>query len=282
MDPSLRRIEGFPAAHGFTLRTGGRSRGAYASLNLGDSVGDDPERVSANRRSLRDALGLPRHGIRSVRQVHGETIVDWTQAPFTPGEPPEADAHMSDDPAHVLAIAVADCLPILFHDPASGAVGAAHCGWRGTQRRLAGLVVGALERRFGSRPPDLSVAIGPGIAGTCYQVGAEVVDAFREAGFPPGVARPDAAGRFRLDLAAANRHALEAAGVEATRIFVDPACTHCDAERYFSYRRDGVTGRHWALVRPGAAGSMGNAASTRDHAAPARARRMSLGSGADA
>lgn len=274
-------FDGFPARHAFTVRHGGVSRAPYDSLNLGDHVGDQPASVAANRRIVMESLGFEPGQLRALRQVHGERIVDTRDDAAWAAGPPEADALTSIDGSEVLAIGVADCLPILFFDSGTGAAAAAHCGWRGTASRLAAGVVEAMHTRYGSHPSKLSVAIGPGIAGACYQVGDTVVDQFLAAGFPVEVARPDAAGRFRLDLAVANRWVLIEAGVDPERIHHDPSCTHCDADRFFSYRRDGVTGRHWALIWPASVGSMRHAASHRDHAAPPGARRMPLGSRAD-
>ena len=270
---SLAAIDGFPALHAVTLRHPGRSTGPFGGLNLGDTVGDAPERVEANRALACDALRVEPARVRLLRQVHGDRIIGWSAHGPGSSDPPEADAHLSDDPGDVLVISVADCLPILFWDPVTGAAGAAHCGWRGTVIGLPGSVVQAMTERFGSEPGDLAVGIGPGICGACYQVGAEVVAEFRDAGFPEGVMRPDDEGRFRLDLRTAAAHALHEAGISPHRIWTDGSCTHCDPGRFFSYRRDGTTGRHWAVVRPGfgvagAADTMPHGASPGDHAAP--------------
>ena len=303
---TLRPIEGFPAWHGFTLRSGGVSKDPFATLNLGDAVGDAPFRVRTNRRRVCEALGIPPGRLRLLRQVHGDRIVDWSSEaaddelwgiheqpwkrerperaewpeaaalpdrgePLAGSTPPEGDAHMSADPRDVLAISVADCLPILYVDPVTGAAAAAHCGWRGTGARLAAKVVEAMTSRFGSRPEDLWVGCGPAIGGGCYQVGSEVVEACLAAGADADAVIPDREGRYRLDLRAANRAILTTAGVDPARIAASQVCTHCDPSQYFSYRREGSTGRHWAVVRPGPAGSMGNGAPPRDHAAPAGA-----------
>lgn len=269
--PALLRIEGFPAVHAFTLRSGGTSGGRYASLNLGDAVGDEPDRVAVNRRLVARELEVRMGNARLLTHVHGDRVVDAGEMRAAGVESPEADAQVSVDPRDLLVISVADCIPILFFDSVTGAAAAAHCGWKGTSLGLAGEVVRQLGIRFGVRPADLWVAIGPGIAGECYQVGEEVVARFATAGFPNSLWWPDDQSRYRLDLAAANRFVLEAAGVEPERIMRERSCTHCEPDRFFSYRREGTTGRHWAVVRPAAVGTMGDAASTRDHAAPPRA-----------
>lgn len=240
------RAGGFAPPHAFTQRQGGTSEGAYASLNLGLSTGDAPDRVARNRELALSAFGTDASRVLAVRQVHGARVAaegaGWFEA--------EADAMTSGDPRLTLVIGAADCLPVLVHDPASGAVGAAHCGWRGLRDGVIGAVVDAMRRRHGSDPSRLGVALGPCIGPCCYQVGAEVVGAFRRAGFPFAVAVPDRGERFRLDLPAAARWALTRAGVRPDAVVGATACTHCDPVRFYSHRRDGGrTGRHWAMVR---------------------------------
>ncbi len=235
-----------PWPHGFTLRDGGVSEGPFASLNLGLSSGDDPARVEANRRRVLADLGVTRDEVCAFHQVHGARVLDGDPTWF--GE--RADAVVSAVPGRLLVVSVADCLPLLYFDPVSGAAAAAHCGWRGTVAGLAAAVVERLRERYGSRPQDLRVAIGPGIQGACYQVGEEVASAYRLAGFPPELAREDDEGRYRLDLPAANRWLLERSGVPPDAVWSAGVCTHCDEERFFSHRRDaGVSGRHWAFIR---------------------------------
>jgi polyphenol oxidase len=234
-----------PWPHGFTLRAGGVSTGPYASLNLGLSSGDDPDSVEANRERVLSALGVSREAVCAFHQEHGTRVLDGSPTWFTE----RADAATTATPDRLLVVSVADCLPLLYFDAATGAVGAAHCGWRGTAAGLAARVVSTMAERYGTRAEDVTVAIGPGIQGACYQVGDEVVEIYRRAGFPGSLATPDAQGRFRLDLVAANRWALERAGVRSERVWSADACTHCDPHSFFSHRRDrGVTGRHWAFI----------------------------------
>lgn len=234
------------ALHGFTTRAGGVSSGAFGSLNLGLSSGDEPDLVEANRDLLLSELGFTREQVCAFNQVHGERVLAGAPTWFTE----DADAATSGDPNLLLVVSGADCLPILFHDPDSGAVAAAHCGWRSTVKGLAGQVVAALVERHAAKPERLRVAIGPGVAGACYQVGDEVKGEFAAAGFPAWLLAPDAlVGRHRLDLVAANRWVLENAGVEAGHIEESGLCTHCENDLFFSYRRDrGRTGRHWAFI----------------------------------
>lgn len=248
-DLDLLRAPNIAVPHGFTLRSGGVSGSPFASLNLGLSSGDEAENVDRNRQRVLGAVGVSKDKVFAFNQVHGTRIIEGEPSWFTE----DADAAMTDHPDHLLIISVADCLPLLFHDPVREVIGAAHCGWRGTVAGLADKMVRRLQDGYDVNPKTLQVAIGPGIRGACYQVGGEVVEQFREAGFPDDIATPDDEGRFRLDLVAANRWRLEQAGVPAANIADVGRCTHCEPDAFYSYRRDaGTTGRHWALICLGA------------------------------
>ena len=234
--------------HGFTTRAGGVSDGHFGSLNLGLSTGDDPDKVAQNRGRVLAQFGATRGTACALEQVHSARVVvaepSWYEL--------EADASITDDPDLLLIISVADCQPLLFHDPVRRVVGAAHAGWRGTVGRIAGNVVQKLQEYYGSDPKNIRVAMGASIQGACYQVGAEVVEAFDNAGFPSTVYTPDDEGRYRLDLTAANRYALHEAGVPSANIFALNACTHCDPDQFYSHRRDGLKrGSHWAVIKLG-------------------------------
>jgi YfiH family protein len=139
---------------------------------------------------------------------------------------------------------------VLFHDPITGAVGAAHCGWRGTVEEIAAKTLDKMATLYGCDPAEVRVAFGPSILAANYQVGAEVVAAFRAAGFPKHVYTPDGTGRFLLDVAAANRWLLLQSGVQSANLWESGLCTYGDPVRFFSHRRDnGKTGRHWAVIR---------------------------------
>lgn len=237
-----------PVVHGFTTRAGGVSGAPFHALNLGLSSGDDPAAVERNRDLLLAELGFERASVCAFHQVHGHRVLDGAPSWFVE----RADAAVTADPHTLLVVSVADCMPVLLHDPRTGAVGAAHCGWRGSVAGLAGGVVRRMEESFGTDSAHLQVLLGPAVAGACYQVGAEVVERFVAAGFPNHVAWPDAEpNKFRLDIGAANRWVLEQAGVRPEAITDLGLCTHCEPERFYSYRRDGgVTGRHWAFISP--------------------------------
>jgi YfiH family protein len=209
-----------------TTRAGGCSEGPWASLNLGEHCGDAPERVRRNRERLLQHLPAPP---KWLRQVHGVAVARHDAAAGdVPGAAPEADAIVAFEPGRVCAVLAADCLPVLFCDRAGSRVAAAHAGWRG----LASGVLAATVR-----------ALGPSV----YEVGEEVAAAFRAqlgAAFP--AAFTPRGERWLLDLYAVARLQLAAAGVGA--VFGGGLCTYSDPARFFSHRRDGVSGRQASLI----------------------------------
>ncbi|MEM6430927.1 MAG: peptidoglycan editing factor PgeF [Deinococcota bacterium] len=230
--------------HAFTTRAGGISPAPYTSLNLGLSSGDSEVNVAENRSRMLEAFGSSQDQCCAFHQVHSSTIVTAKPTYFEL----EADASITNDPTLTLIISTADCLPILFYDPVQQVIGAAHCGWRGTVAGLACKMIRRFADDYGSTPADIHVAIGPGISQANYQVGAEVVGAFQEAGFSDSCYAPDGTGRYKLDLVAANREVLTAAGVR--NIWQSPYCSFAEPALFYSHRRDkGRTGRHWALIK---------------------------------
>lgn len=234
------RLSAFP--HGFTVRQGGVSPAPWDSLNLGGSVGDDPGRVAENWRRLEGAAG---QRFARVRQVHGTRILHL-EAPTEPVE--EADAVLSTRPGLAACVAIADCVPVLLGDPVSGAVAAVHAGWRGTLGRIPEAAVQALARLVGARPERLLAAVGPSIGPCCYEVSPDLASRFAAEIGP--VVHGESGGPH-LDLWEANRRILIGAGLAAERIEVLGRCTACEAETFFSHRRDrGHTGRHAAFIGP--------------------------------
>jgi len=225
-----------------TLRTGGVSVGAYASLNLGGHVGDDPQAVRENRARLSAAVGLPAAPLW-LEQVHGSTVIEH---PGTLGDdrtPPQADAAVTFAARQVCSVMTADCLPVVLADRAGTRVGVAHAGWRG----LAGGVLEATVRALRIEPRALVAWLGPAISQTAFEVGAEVRAAFlaRSAAHADAFV-VNAAGRYQADIYALARHALGAAGVRD--VSGGGACTSVDSQRFFSFRRDGSTGRMATLA----------------------------------
>ena len=231
------RAEGF--VHGFPTRHGGISTGKRESLNLGYRWGDDPANVAENRRRVAAAAGFDPERLQVTKHVHGTRV--WIVGDDAP-DPPEFDVLATDRPGDTLGAFAADCIPMVFADPARRVVAAAHAGWRGTVAGVAAIAIRALADRFGSRPADVRVALGPSIGPCCFEVGAEVTAEFRAA--LPGLAGliVDGPRKEHVDLRVATRAFLERAGVLPGSIDDRPPCTRCDGERFFSFRRDGMEG----------------------------------------
>ncbi len=219
-------------------RGGGTSTVPYASLNLGAHVGDSGETVAENRRRLAAAAALPAEPVW-LAQVHGTTVVDLDAA----GAAGPADAAFTRRRGRVCAILTADCLPVLLASESGDLVGAAHAGWRG----LAAGVIEAAVAAMAAPPPSLMAWLGPAIGPAHFEVGPEVREALLtgDSGAAGAfVANPS--GRFLADLPALVRRRLEALGV--SRVYGGGECTFASRERYFSHRRDGVTGRQASLI----------------------------------
>lgn len=217
-----------------TTRQGGVSQSVYSSLNLGDHVGDDPLAVLANRNLLAAKIQA---NLVWLNQVHGTRVVDAADY-IASSVLPEADAAFACQPGVACTVMTADCLPVLFCDEAGTAVAVAHAGWRG-------LLAGVLEETIlAMRVPGkrLMAYLGPAIGPQVFEVGDEVRAAF--VGFSADAAaafRPVADGKWLADIYELARQRLAGQGVE--RVSGGDFCTMTDAERFFSYRRDGQTGR---------------------------------------
>ncbi|WP_341678821.1 peptidoglycan editing factor PgeF [Niveibacterium sp. SC-1] len=221
----------------FSTRDGGVSLPPFASLNLGDHVGDRPEDVRENRRRV-EAL-LPA-GPRWLQQVHGTTVVSARGAVGC-----EADAAVAHAAGEVCVVMVADCLPVLFCDRAGTVVGAAHAGWRG----LAGGVLEACVRKMGVAPAEVLAWLGPAIGPSAFEIGPEVRETFMaDHAEAAGAFRPGRGDRWMADIYMLARLRLERAGMDAGAIYGGTYCTASDPARFFSYRRDGRTGRMGAFV----------------------------------
>lgn len=229
--PAPRRVRALS-----TTRHGGCSGGSYASFNLGDHVGDDADHVSANRRLLgRHVAAAPCW----LRQVHGVRCVDADASESGV----EADASFSRSGYRACAVLTADCLPLLFCDAAGSVVAAAHAGWRG-------LAAGVIEATIAAmRVPgaELMAWLGPAIGPRAFEVGEEVRQAFvADDAQAANAFVPHREGKWLCDLHALARARLAKLGVE--RIYGDSSCTFGDRERFFSYRRDGITGRMASVI----------------------------------
>jgi len=234
--------------HGVFTRLGGVSQAPWSSLNLGGTVGDDQAAVRENHRRVYAALGLDGSRACTVWQVHSADTVVVREAVPNRRWLARADGIVTDQPGLPLAMRFADCTPVLLYDPAHHAIGMAHAGWRGTVSGAAVSALDAMGTAFGTCPPDVQAAIGPSIGPDRYQVGEEVVEAIRHTfGQTDGLILRAEDGSAYLDLWAANRLALERAGV--IQIEVAGICTASHTDEFFSHRAEaGKTGRFGAVM----------------------------------
>lgn len=272
---SLREIPWL--THAFSTRVGGASKlDGKSALNLGYAEWDSRAAVAANRKKFLAASGARDWPLATLRQFHSDLIrTALAPAPNAPVEPLRGDALLTNASHLLLAVQTADCVPILFADTKHRAVAAIHAGWRGTLARIAQKTLGRMRMEFGTRAKDVVAALGPAIGRCCYEVGPDVATAF--AGqfpaaaewfdgpferlawgeepnplpwltmMPPGHVPPPP--RVHLDLRAANRWQLLDAGVPASQIAGSELCTRCNAELFFSYRREADnTGRLMAII----------------------------------
>jgi len=219
-----------------TTRHGGISVAPYDSLNLGDHVGDNPFAVARNRLLLNRLM--PSEPVW-LEQVHGTQVVNADLASCRPC----GDAAVARRPGSVCVVMTADCLPVLLCDEAGTVIGAAHAGWRG----LCDGVIEATVREMNVAPEKLLAWLGPAISQPAFEVGAEVRAAFMAkdpqaaSAFVPGVD-----GKWQADLYHLARRRLQMLGIE--RIYGGEFCTFRDPQRFFSYRRDGITGRMGSFI----------------------------------
>lgn len=220
--------------HGFSTREGGISPAPFDSLNLGGSD-DLPSNISENRKIALAELGLQNFQLCNLKQVHGNKV-----NLAKPGLQ-EGDALVSNQKNLVLAISIADCYPILYHDPVNNIIGAAHAGWRGTAGKIAGVTLDAMIS-LGAEISNIKIAIGQGICQENFEVGNEVIAQFRAEGFPSTCWKNN-----HVDLTLCNKHVLLERGIKPANIWTMNRCTF--EPDFFSYRRDkGVTGRMWAII----------------------------------
>jgi YfiH family protein len=241
------RAAGF--RHAFGIRTGGVSSTPFDSLNVGRAVGDEPAAVEENLRRFFAAAGIDRSTFVAVNQVHGDRVV---AAADVGSPPPDADAIVAG-PGASAGVRIADCVPVLIADRRTGAVAAAHAGWRGTIAKIVLRAVESMQTWHGTRSEDLLVAIGPRIGRCCFEVGEDLAERFAaDASFGPEIVDRSHATP-RVDLALANRKLLVSAGVPSEQIDTLDFCTSCRRDLFFSHRRDGgKTGRHLAVIAAGA------------------------------
>mgnify|MGYP000082420417 CR=1 FL=1 len=219
-----------------TTRNGGFSQAPWSSLNLGSSCGDDPQKVSKNRKLLRTLLPSKPHWLR---QVHGIRVLalDGNREPAS-----AADAATSTTAGRVCTIMSADCLPVLFCDRAGTKVAAAHAGWRGLAAGVLEATVAAMQ----CEPGELLVWLGPAIGPGAFAVGQDVFDAFTRAHGENTVAFKAHGDHWLADLYELARLALRRLGIE--QVAGGQYCTHREQDKFFSHRRDGETGRMATVI----------------------------------
>ncbi|CAN5505180.1 peptidoglycan editing factor PgeF [soil metagenome] len=236
-----------------TTRAGGVSEGPWRAMNLGVATGDDPLHVAANRAIYRRSMDAePVY----LQQVHGTRVVELTSADISPqgmathaASQLQADACFTTQAGISCTVMAADCLPLLFAAPDRRAVAAAHAGWRGLAAGVIEATVARLTSAASCHASELHVWLGACIGPERFQVGADVLAAFTDnAAHAERVSRfkPDSAGKWLADLPGLARDRLEALGIY--RIHGGSWCTVTDESRFFSYRRDGTTGRMAASI----------------------------------
>ncbi len=229
---------GISVPHGFTTRLGGVSDGIFDSLNLALHRGDREENVLENYRRLAQALGFDPQKTVLTRQTHSDIVRVVSAADHLGLDHqlyPECDALITNAPGTALVVFTADCTPILLHDPVTGAVGAAHAGWRGTASDIGGKTVRAMVAAFGCDPKNIRAAIGPNIGPCCFETDADVPQALLNTyGEVAGKhIRPDG-NKFYVNLKEINALSLSRAGV--TSIDISSSCTVCQCDRFWSHR----------------------------------------------
>lgn len=249
---SILRFESFVRfeniVHFTTTRHGGVSGGAFESFNMSCRSGDTKENADANRGILCRALGLNPDRLFVPHQVHDTEIAVIDRYFLNTGKEQQIallagkDALLTSLEDVCIAVLTADCVPILLYAADNRVIGAVHAGWRGTCRRIVQKAVERMVTDYGCRPSQIYAAAGPSIGPEAFEVGREVVQAFRESGFDPdSVAFVNPlTGKHHIDLWEANRQQLTASGVPSQQIEIAGICTCRNSDRFFSARKAGI------------------------------------------
>jgi YfiH family protein len=242
--------EGFMNA--FSTRGGGVSPFPEGALNLAGFDQDAAENIRENRRRLISALGGG-WKLAACWQVHGSDVLVVRSAEDPRSEGEHCDALATSLKGVLLGVKTADCVPVLLGDPRSGACAAVHAGWRGTLAGIVGRALARMSEEFGTDPADVRAAVGPAALGCCYEVGRDVIEAFRgKFDDADALFAPTREGHALVDLHEANRRQLVASGVAVERVHLLPLCTICRPDLFFSYRRDrklhGRSGRLLSVI----------------------------------
>lgn len=229
--------------HGFSTRIGGVSEGHLSSMNLSFTRGDDPKKVQENFRRIGEAIGFDAKDLVLSSQIHETKIRRVTKKDRGDGilreTVPGIDSLVTDEPGVPLYTSYADCVPLLFYDPAHKVIGMAHSGWRGTVARTGAKLLSYMAKEYGSRPEEVIAAIGPSICRDCYEVGPEVAEEFAKvftAEEFAQIADKKENGKYQLDLWKANEIILMQAGIRKENLDITDLCTCCNEKLLFSHR----------------------------------------------
>jgi len=249
----LYRVRAFDAypnlTHAIFTRQGGYSQAPFDTLNLGSSVGDDPQAIKKNYEQVYQVTHITPEQTVSCHLIHSADVLTINQA-NQQRLMGKADGLVTGTPNIYLSMRFADCTPLIFFDPARGAVGLTHAGWRGTMQDMAGATVRMMVKQFDCRPGDMIAVIGPAIGPCCYEVGPEVMAAATE-NFEDSASLftrwNGKANHAHFNLWEANRRQLAAAGVQ--QIIQSELCTACRTDQFFSHRAEqGRTGRFGVII----------------------------------
>jgi YfiH family protein len=242
-------FEGEKITHAVFTRVGGVSKSQWSSLNVGLTVGDDPECVAENRRLSFQAVGRPLNTLSDSWLTHGVDVVIYdSPRPLEQRYPPKADIILTDKPGVTLFMRYADCVPILLYDPVKQVVGLAHSGWLGTVKMVGAMAVKAMRDKYGCVPSDILGAIGPSIGPDRYEIGEDTAQMVRAAfGDDSDAILPGYNQGVHFDLWQANKITLEKAGLR--KIELAGICTAENPQDWFSHRGSkGKTGRFGVLL----------------------------------
>lgn len=230
--------------HGFSTRLGGVSTGIYASMNLGQSRGDDPEKVQRNYRIIADTIGVSTEWMVCSDQTHTTNVKvvtkeDAGKGLLQPKDYQDIDGLITNVPGLCLVTYYADCVPLLFLDPVQKVIASSHSGWRGTVGHMGEITIQKMQREFGCRPEHILAAIGPSICQDCYEVSEDVIQQFQQA-FPENIWADlyyrKENGKYQLNLWKANEWILLNSGILPEHLAVTNLCTCCNSDLLFSHR----------------------------------------------
>ena len=243
--------EGISVPHCFTTRFGGVSTGIFDSLNIAIKEGESEENVRRNVDILAENLGFDTKNLVTTRQTHSDIVRVVTKKDHIDifhRDYPECDGLVTNDPGTALMIYTADCTPLLFHDPVTGAVGAAHAGWKGTVKAIGAKTVAAMAENFGCDPANIRAAIGPNIGFCHFETDADVPEALVAAFGPEAEAYIRRSGeKYYVNLEEINALILRRAGVK--HIDISDSCTVCEHTRFWSHRyTKGQRGSQGAII----------------------------------